>query len=138
VSIPKSKRMQEQEVGQEPAPFSFPSEEKTEDFGPVKIKRVECFNDFVAILQSKDGGNIIQENPYKNEGIVVGYGPGVDYGNGRCPSQLKMGDVVAFYGKPPLELTPGAGTYKGRKVVMLSERNIICRLPPIPYEEVAE
>jgi co-chaperonin GroES (HSP10) len=141
VPIPKSEKMARQEAaGQEPAPFVFPTEKVEETLaGPVKIKRVECFNDFVAILQSKSEGNIIQENPYKNEGLVVGTGPGIPLDGGvRCPSQLKMGDVVAFFGKPILELTPGSGVYQGRKVVILGERSIICRLPPIPYEEVQE
>jgi hypothetical protein len=105
----------------------------------ILIKEVPCYNDFVAILQfriSLESNLILDEKvAYKNEGMVVGFGPGLPGLDGkRVPSQLELGDVVSFYGNPTLALQPKSGHYAGSKVVFLSERTMICKLPKVAFE----
>ncbi len=111
-----------------------------EDGAPVKVKPFPCYNDFVAILQFriKTVSNIeLGESGFKQEGMVVGVGPGLPTANGtRCPSQLKIGEVVAFYGNPALMIKPSDGVYQGDRIIIVPERSIVCRLPAVPFEEV--
>jgi len=103
---------------------------------PLKIKEIKCCNDFVAILQFRMQSSLeLGDTGYKQEGMVVGVGPGLPTASGaRCPSQLSIGDVVTFFGNPTLTLEPRNGLYSGRKIVIIPERSFICHLPKIPYE----
>lgn len=105
----------------------------------VKIKEVPCCNDFVALMQFRiQSGIELGDSGLKHEGIVVGVGPGVVGPNGtRCPSQLMIGDVVAFFGNPVLVLKPDRGVYQGQNIVFYSERAMLCKLPQIPFQIVA-
>lgn len=106
----------------------------------IPIKKVKTYNDFVAILQFRiDTGSIIVggDDAYQNEGMVVGTGDGLPNGGGtRCPSQLQLGDVVAFYGKPTTTLNPTSGIYAGQRVVIVPERSVMCGLKPLPFKIV--
>lgn len=106
----------------------------------IPVKKVKTYNDFVAILQFRiDSGAILVEGnaAYRNEGMVVGTGPGLPNGNGsRCLSQLNLGDVVAFYGNPTTTLNPTSGIYAGQRVVIVPERAIMCGLNPVPFKVV--
>ncbi len=107
----------------------------------IKIKQIKCYNEFVAILQFriKSGDVILTEaSSYKKEGMVIGFGPGAPANDGkRCPSQLKLGDVIAFYGNPIITLKPTAGIYAGQQVIIISERAVLCELPPVNFEIVS-
>jgi hypothetical protein len=139
--IPKSKTLRQieseksaqQVADQSPPVVAYDPGQK------IKIKKVECFNDFVAILQFRIHVNGIElgDSGFKQEGMVVGFGPGLPSTNGtRCPSQLSLGKVVAFYGNPVTSMEPKQGLFAGHKIIMVSERNIICGLPPVEFEIV--
>jgi co-chaperonin GroES (HSP10) len=116
------------------------AEEYPLDDAIVKIKPVECLNDFVAILVTtlKSTIQLTEAAKYKNEGMVIGVGPGVSDGNGgRVPSQLSLGDIVLFKdNNVAMQLDPEEGFYKGKKVVILSEKSLILKLSPRPFEIV--
>lgn len=109
--------------------------DKSVDKSVVKIRPVECLNDFVAILQSEletflaiAGGS---QEKFKNEGVVVGVGPGIaDGAGGRLKPSVIVGDYVMFGDKNVVaKIEPDTGPYAGKKVVIVSERNILCKLP---------
>ena len=107
----------------------------------IRIRPVRCCNDFVAIVQTQLRSTIelTETHKFQNEGVVVGVGPGVASGNGtRCPSQLSVGDRVAFYGNPSLVMEPKDGPYAGQRVVVYPERSILCHLHPQPTFEIIE
>jgi hypothetical protein len=141
--IPKAKTLRQQE---EAAKTQIPVSEPIAVFetgGPIKIKQVNCYNDFVAILQFRiqTVANIeLGESAFKQEGMVVGFGPGLPNGGGlRCPSQLKLGDVVAFYGNPVTVIKPTNGLYKGQQIIVVPERAVICQLPSdVPFEIIKD
>jgi hypothetical protein len=140
--IPKAKTLRQQEEATKPQiPVSEPVS-VFETSGPIQVKQVTCFNDFVAVLQFRiqTSTNIeLGEAGFKQEGMVVGTGPGLPNGGGsRCPSQLKLGDVVAFYGNPITTIKPTNGLYKGQQIVVVPERAVICQLPSVPFEIVKD
>jgi co-chaperonin GroES (HSP10) len=109
--------------------------------GPIQIREVQCLNDFVAILQSSSQSNIAipDQSRYKNEGIVVGVGPGItDGAGGRLTPGVEIGDVVMF-GERNIAATLESDSppYAGHRVVIVSERNLLCKLPRkidwVPY-----
>lgn len=110
----------------------------------IKIKEVHCCNDFIALVRFRilDKNSPIElpgDAAFKNEGMIVGRGPGLPGTDGkRCPSQFQLGDVIAFHGRPTLELSPKSGLYANQKVVIVSERSAICKLQQVPFEIVAE
>jgi co-chaperonin GroES (HSP10) len=109
--------------------------------GPIQIREVQCLNDFVAILQSSSQSNITipDQSRYKNEGIVVGVGPGItDGAGGRLIPGVGIGDVVMFGERNIVAtLESDSPPYAGHRVVIVSERNILCKLPRkidwVPY-----
>lgn len=110
----------------------------------LKIRPVGCCNDFVAVLQSEIDTFLAlgsSEEKYRNEGIVVGIGPGISDGvGGRLKLTVNVGDYVMFGAKNIVTtIQPDNGPYAGKKVAILSERNIICKLPnPIQFEICGE
>ena len=110
------------------------------DVGPIKIREIPCLNDFVAILVSKvrTGIQLSEEASFKNEGVVVGIGPGLSDGSGgRLESQLKIGDVVLFHSRNMVtEINSDKPPYKGQRVQIFSEKSLICKLPPVEFELV--
>lgn len=134
MSIPKSQKLQleleekanlraEQEPSVSPAPVSHG--------GAVIVKPVKCCNDFVAILQEEVNTSITLSDmdKFKNEGLVVGVGPGLSDGHGgRLAPTVKIGDYVLFGGKPTAVVESAEPPYAGKKVVLLPDRNIMCVL----------
>jgi co-chaperonin GroES (HSP10) len=100
----------------------------------LQIRPVECTNDFVAVLQSELETFLAlsdSEERYRNEGLVVGVGPGVaDGAGGRLKPCVNVGDYVMFGAKNIVAtIHANSGSYADKKVVILSERNILCKLP---------
>lgn len=96
----------------------------------VRIRPICCYNDFVALIQLELETSIaLPTDSYKNEGIVVGVGPGLSDGNGgRLAPQCNLGDVVVFSSKNVIQnLESSSEPYLGKKIILLSERNIFCR-----------
>lgn len=108
----------------------------------IQIREIACLNDMVAIMQFEVKSTILSTaESFKNEGIVVGVGPGLVCADGsRTPSQLSIGDVVMFAERQiASEISTPADSpsiYAGKKIVMISERSLICLLPPVSYEVV--
>ena len=109
--------------------------------GTLKIKKLDCYNDFVAILLNKVKSSIElpTSQQFKNEGVIVGVGSGVPGQAGLSNEpQVKIGDAVIFAARTSaLELEPENGFYKGQKIVIVSERSLICKQSsPIQFEVV--
>jgi len=146
MNIPKSKKLAAEEERQEEELQEEQEEESIEDQpGPtqvIQIRKVDCLNDFVAILQFEHGTNIelTEEAKFKNEGLVVGIGPGMSNGaGGRLESQVNIGDVVMFGKGVIANIDSKSPPYAGKRVVIVSERNLICKLPTkIEYEHYKE
>lgn len=102
----------------------------------LRIKPIECCNDFVAIMPIViEAGIVLPETAYTNEGVVVGVGPGVVSGQVRVPSQLSIGDVVIYNSKSSLtQIQPDDGAYKGKTILIISERSVFCITRKVDYE----
>jgi hypothetical protein len=104
------------------------------DGGVIKIKTLDCLNDFVAVLRFQETSTIeLPENQrLKNEGIVIGVGPGLIDGT---KARLILGDVVAFLPRNIVtEIKATQYPYENQTITILSERNIIMKLDPMPHE----
>lgn len=100
------------------------------------IKEVNCLNDFVAILRFEEDSliEIPDKQRLKNEGIVIGVGPGVPPTE---KSQIIIGDIVAFLPRNIVtEIKGTAYPYEGKNIAIVSERNIIMKLEPLPHRFV--
>lgn len=108
--------------------------------GPVLIREIPCLNDFVAILVSQIRSDIAlpETDKFKNEGVVVGVGPGLpDNHGGRVASQLSIGDRVLFSIRSiAAEVSSDKAPYQGKRVILVSEKSLLCKLPPEPFEIV--
>jgi len=110
--------------------------------GPVVIRKVDVCNDFVAVVQFQLQTGSIElpdsSEKYMNEGMVVGLGPGVVTGPNK--DLLHVGDVVMFGAKNILTtIDSNSPPYKDRKVIIVSERNVLCKLSTIiDWEEYDE
>ena len=105
------------------------------------IRKIECLNEFVAIMQfemeMKSGIELPDSKKFINEGIVVGVGPGVSDSGTRCPSQLKIGDVVMFSDRNIVTtIASEQHPYAGKKLILISERSLMCKLPAVPFDMV--
>lgn len=135
MTTPKSNKLtKEDSVPQElKAPSVLTTPASTPEAGPIKIREVQCLNDFIAILQSSSQSSIAvpDQSRYKNEGIVVGVGPGItDGAGGRLRPSVIIGDVVMFGGKNIVAtLESDSPPYAGHRIVIVSERNLLCKLP---------
>lgn len=145
MTIPKSNKLAKEDQ-QQPSEAQAPSALLAEEepvMGPLAIREVQCLNDFVAILQAKTESSIAVPDAakYKNEGVVVGVGPGVaDGAGGRLKPCVEIGEMVVFGERNVVTaLEPDTPPYAGNRVVIVSERNIICKLPTkIEWEPYAE
>lgn len=102
----------------------------------IEIREIKCLNDFVAILRFEEESviEIPDHQRLKNEGMVIGVGPGVPP---TANAQVIIGDVVAFM--PRNIITEIKGTkypYEGKTITIVSERNIIMTLDPIIHRFV--
>jgi len=136
MAIPKTNKLTSEEaVGTASGPNSdnVPFE-IAESLGKILIRPVDCQNDFVALLQAQVSSTIALSNDdhtFKNEGLIVGVGPGVNDGNGgRLAPTVEIGDYAMFGSRNVVEtLEPSSGPYANRHIVIVSEKNILCRLP---------
>lgn len=132
---PKSEKLKKEEAsesGTTPSAILAPEEPAPE--GPIQVREVACLNDFVAVLQFEVDQSLIarpdSSEKYKNEGLVVGAGPGVsDNAGGRLASQVQVGDVVMFGKNIVAQIASDSPPYAGRNIVIVSERNLLCKLP---------
>lgn len=142
--IPKSDKLRREQQQQVPVSvvesrLAAPVLEQT---GPIKIKTIACLNEHVALLlfmvPSARTIEVPDDQKYENKGMVIGFGPGLpNAAGGRCPSQLKHGDMVTFQHKHIITaVTAAEGFYKGQRVAIINERSLLHKLPPIPYEVV--
>jgi co-chaperonin GroES (HSP10) len=136
MAIPKNKKLveidQSEGRGSKIVPAFAPEIKEKPD--TIIIKPVKCHNNYVAILQTQIETSIQlagTDGQYKNEGLVIGVGPGISDGNGsRLEPSVKIGDYVMIGAKNHVAtLIPDNGHYKGQKVVIVVENNIICELP---------
>jgi co-chaperonin GroES (HSP10) len=149
--VMKSKSLEQQEQQEqkeqqerqeaETAEFPLSIESAITEAGPILVREVPCCNDFVAILQfqyeSASGIELPGETALKPEGMIVGVGPGLAQAGKRSASQLTLGDVVMFMPKSvAATIESKSGPYTGRTVRILSEKAILCKLQPIPFEVV--
>ena len=107
-----------------------------QDIKEIEIREIKCLNDFVAILRFEEESviEIPDHQRLKNEGMVIGVGPGVPP---TANAQVIVGDVVAFM--PRNIITEIKGTkypYEGKTITIVSERNIIMTLDPIIHRFV--
>lgn len=118
------------------------SDDSEYETGPIKIKPIECLNEFVAILVTTIDSTIqlTESTKYKNEGMVVGIGPGLPDGSGsRTKSQLELGDMVFFKeNNIAMILDPDSGFYKGKRIIIISEKSLVLKLPPKQFTLVNE
>lgn len=143
MATPKSAKLAREEAlsnaAEKQVPFGSLITDVNSD-GPVKIREIPCLNDFVAILlfRVKSDIKLLENQQYRNEGIVVGIGPGLpDNAGGRVKSQLEIGDVVLFQERNiVLDINSDKPPYKGQRVVIISERSLICKLPPVEFEKI--
>lgn len=130
----------------------YPGSETTEEAksaidvtSVIKIRPITMFNEWVAILQEfrevKQNLVVKGDDLSRPEGIVVGVNPiGMpDGAGGVIKPTVQIGDRVAFQPKAILQAFKPAddsdSPYKGKTVVIVSERNLIFKLAEqLPYE----
>ncbi len=138
---PQNRQLRRDIKDQQPVSVVPPMDLKV--YGPdeeIPIKKVECFNDLVAVLQFRVQSTLeLPENSkFKSEGMVIGTGPGLPLSDGRrVSSQVSLGDVVAFYGNPITAMVPKSGLYVGHRIIIVSERALICKLTPLKFKVVS-
>jgi co-chaperonin GroES (HSP10) len=140
MATPKSAKLLREEATENLTKKLIYNKHDEESSGPIKIKPIDCLNEFVAVLmfRIKSDIELPEMQKYKNEGIVIGVGPGMADSNGqRVKSQLQIGDVVIFMERNiVMEINAESEPYKGQRVIILSERNIICKAPPVEFKVV--
>lgn len=142
MNIPKSQKLRTEESkhGSNLPSIAIPKEDEMQLDGPIKIRAIPCCNEIVAVLRFKyeTGITLPDQVMQRNEGIVVGNGPGVPASDGtRCPSQVALGDVVMFRDKDVVtKIEAATGVYKNQQVVLIGERSLLCKLPAVPFEIV--
>ena len=144
--IPKSAKLSKEEASMatnktKPLEKSEGSKvNKTLATNKIIIKEVKTLNEFVAVrlFEVESELALPDEKRFKNEGVVVGVGPGIPDGSGgRCASQLALGDTVLVQERNILTyLNVASYPYEDAKIAILSERNIICKLGSVNFEMV--
>lgn len=106
--------------------------------GPFEIAPIETFADWVVVVPFTIDTllELPADSDYRNIGIVVGRSNSIMSPNGMyVPSRLEYGMVVYFQKRSVIgEMAIHKDPYVGKRLIILSERNIICRLPAIPYK----
>lgn len=129
-TIPLSAKAQKEESKQASAkPYKYSTCGFTVDESASKkiiIKPIECCNDYIAVLQFEIETTIaVSTKEYRNEGIVIGRNP---------DSKFNLGDVLLFNKNIVTALSFDKHPYEGKKLLILQERNVLCRLPSIEFE----
>lgn len=116
--------------------FAVPEPMKKQE-AVFKIAPITTVNDWVVVIPFVIEAGILLPNTadYRNIGIVVGCSSSVPRGEVLGPSALKHGDVVLFQKKSVVgEMAINQDPYLGKRLIILSERNIFCKLPKVKYE----
>ncbi len=115
--------------------LELPVLEKTQ--GVFEIAPIICRNSFVILypFSMESTLELPAEMEYRNVGIVVGKSNSILTPHGeRVPSQLDYGTVVLFQKRSVIgDIFINAAPYIGKRLVILSELNIVCELPPVPF-----
>lgn len=127
--IPKSSKLLAEEASSQERSMDFPIHEQDK---VIKIKPINCFNDWIIVIPLVRETKIVLPANVSptNQGIVVGVGCGLpDSAGGRINSQVSIGDVVVFQERSTvMAISPTSGVYAGKNLLVLSERNLICKL----------
>lgn len=103
-----------------------------------KIAPIKCTNEwcFISPFMVESTLLVPMGSDYRNIGVVVGRNPKLVSANGTpYDNPLAIGTVVMFERNSVIqELNFNQEPYDGRRVVLLSQRNVICELPPITVE----
>jgi co-chaperonin GroES (HSP10) len=140
--IPKTEKLAKEEACRHEKPCAHETEKAVKNAKTanqsVIIKKIKMLNEFVAVKLFEHESELAlpEERRFRNEGIVVGVGAGLPDGSGgRCESQLTIGDVVLVPEKNILTTLNIVGhPYDNAKIVVVSERNIICKMEPVYFE----
>ena len=136
--VAKSKKLQREEAKGQASSTDFPVAAKVSD--KLKIKKVTCYNDWVAVLR------FVRETPLElaqhlvseNFGVVIGIGPGAP-GLPPLEPRPEVGQVVLFHPRSVIiTMSPNDGVYAGQAIVFINAVNIFCQMPPVPYELVED
>lgn len=106
--------------------------------GMFRIIPIKCHNEWVVIAPFAVESTIYVPSgaDYRNIGVVVGKSEKLMAPNGAfVDNPLAIGSVVMFTKKAVIEeMVINQEPYEGRRLVLLSQRNVICELVPIPVE----
>lgn len=106
--------------------------------GTIEIAPIETLNEWVVLVPFNIETNLIlsADTQYRNIGVVVGKSKTVLAPSGeRVASALEYGMTVLFQKKSVVgEMSIDQHPYQGRRLIILSERNIVCRLPAVPVK----
>jgi hypothetical protein len=102
--------------------------------GPIKLKKVDVLNDYLAILLGTPNTDLQlpegAEAKFNNEGLVVGVGPDVNKGlahNYTGDDVIKIGDHVAIRSNKYTLIETKSGCYEGRRIAMVHKPDLIYR-----------
>ena len=104
----------------------------------LEIAPIVTFNDWVLLVPFTVETNLLlpATTDYRNIGVVVGKSETMLAPNGqRVKSGLEYGQVVLFQKRSVVgEMAIAAEPYVGRKIIIMSERNIVALLPAVPIK----
>lgn len=139
-TVPVSPTVKDTGVGDGlPAAYAVP--EAGGKFVPIsEIMPITTFNDWVVVAPFPAIETVIAlpgESDYRNIGLVVGKSSSIMAPNGdRVESALEYGMVVLFQKRAVVDdkLKINKGQYAGKRLVLLSEKNVIMQLPAVPVK----
>jgi hypothetical protein len=139
--LAKSRKLAAEEAGAEATvPIDIPTYQR-EDV--IRIRPIETLNEFLLVMPFALDTHILlpsqmQFQPY---GIVVGVSKSIMAPDGsRTASALRPGDVIRFWERNVIDhdyKTPDPH-YVNRRLVLISERSALTRLPPVRFEIITE
>lgn len=134
-TIPKTKKLLKEETIEDRDKQLFTTITVNSNPQEWVITPIECCNEFIAVARFKIDDMIIAtpNAVYREQGVVIGFGPGLPTSEDRCPSQFDIGDVVAFMNKNIIT-TVDHVKYDNDQVVILSERSILYKLGKVPFK----
>lgn len=98
----------------------------------VKIAPIVCIGDWVMVMQFAIETIIaLPQNAIQtNRGIVVG-------ANAYTLNEVALGDMVLFHERSIVfTITPISGFYSGKRLAIISSKNLICKTSQIRFEVV--
>lgn len=139
MELAKSRKLRADEAADDAkvdVPLSIPTQQRDDI---IRIRPIETLNEFVIVMPFTLETNILLPSnaEYQPYGIVVGSSLTIMAPDGsRVASVLRPGDVVRFWERNIVDQdykTPDP-LYANRRLILLSERGILTRLPPVPFE----